>query len=328
MSWRNPGGVLALIVLLGLADGSYAQVPAEQAKEKTKAQAKAKAQAQRIPDGVKVERDLEFARVGETALLLDLYRPESSGEALPLVVWVHGGGWSKGDKANNVALPLSGRGYVVASVNYRLSGVASFPAQIEDCRAAIRWLRANASRYHIDPKRVGVWGGSAGGHLVALLGTAGDVAKWDTVGGHADQSARVQAVCDYYGPTQLDVAKEPGGGRGADSAVGRLLGGAVDERKDAARQASPMTYVSADDPPFLILHGEDDPTVPIEQSEMFDTALRKAGVDSTFIRVKAAGHGFRPGSDPSPEEIRERVIAFFDKHLKPETKTSGGGSGK
>jgi acetyl esterase/lipase len=308
MHWRIVGKVLAVLALLAGASLVQAQEP--------KPKAKAKQQQPPIPPGVKVERDIEYARVGEMSLMLDIYRPESSGETLPLVVWVHGGGWSGGDKSANMALPLSGRGYVVASINYRLSGVAPFPAQIEDCRAAIRWLRANAAKYGIDPRRIGVWGGSAGGHLVALLGTTSEVTKWDTVGGNTDQSARVQAVCDYYGPTDLLAAKTPGGGRGAQTPVGRLLGGPVDEREDEARAASPVRYVTPDDPPFLIVHGEQDETVDIEQSELLEAALKKAGVEVTFIRVKNAGHGFRPGSDPSPEELRNRVLAFFDKRLK------------
>jgi acetyl esterase/lipase len=310
MHWRIVGNLLAVLAVVVGASPVEAQAP------KAKNQAKAKQQPPPIPEGVKVERDIEYARIGEMSLMLDIYRPESSDQTLPLVVWVHGGGWRAGDKANNLALPLSGRGYVVASINYRLSGVAPFPAQIEDCRAAIRWLRANAAKYGFDPKRIGVWGGSAGGHLVALLGTAGDVTRWDSVGGNTDQSARVQAVCDYYGPTDLLAAKTPGGGRGAESPVGRLLGGPVDEREDEARQASPVRYVTPDDPPFLIVHGEQDETVSIEQSELLEAALKKVGAQVTFIRVKNAGHGFRPDSDPSPEEIRSTVASFFDKHLK------------
>jgi acetyl esterase/lipase len=304
------GKAFVVILMLAATTMVQAQVPKEKAEEKKKQQPPP------VPEGVKAERDLEYAQVGEIRLLLDLFRPESAGQPLPLVVWVHGGAWSGGDKAANPALSLSARGYAVASINYRLSGVARFPAQIEDCRAAIRWLRANAGKYNIDPKRVGVWGSSAGGHLVALLGTAGDVAKWDSAGGSADQSSRVQAVCDYYGPTDLLAEKIPGKGRGAESPVGRLLGGPVDEHKDEAAQANPINYVSPDDPPFLIFHGEQDDTVPIEQSELLEAALKKAGVESTFVRVKNAGHGFLPGSDPSLPEIRERVVRFFDKHLK------------
>jgi acetyl esterase/lipase len=206
----------------------------------------------------------------------------------------------------------------VASINYRLTNAASFPAQIEDCRAAIRWLRGNASKYSIDPKRVGVWGASAGGHLVALLGTSGDVAQWDTVGGDKDQSARVQAVCDYYGPVEFLLGTYPAKDRAADSPVGRLLGGAVDERKDVAEQASPLTYINADDPPVLIVHGDQDKTVSIKQAQMFEEALKKARVDVTFITVKNGGHGFRgwtDQTDPGPAQISEKVVEFFKKHL-------------
>jgi acetyl esterase/lipase len=314
MRRRPRGSGLAVIVIvsssLGLAGLAQAQVTQEPAKEK------AKQQPPRIPDGVKVERDLEYARVGDTALRLDLFRPETSGEPLPLIVWVHGGGWRNGSKEGGQAIPFSGRGYAVASINYRLTDVAPFPAQIEDCRAAIRWLRANASKYNIDPRRVGVWGASAGGHLAALLGTSGDVTGWDKVGGNEDQSARVQAVCDFFGPANFLVENMPGRARTADSPVGRLLGGPVDERKEEARQASPLTYISADDPPFLIVHGDQDKTVAIAQSEMLAEALKKAGVDATFVTVKNGGHGFRTESDPDPTKIREMVLAFFDRQLK------------
>jgi acetyl esterase/lipase len=301
--WRKSG--VAVVVIVGLAGAALAQAPE-----------KAKAQPPRIPDGVKAERDLEYARVGDSSLRLDLYRPESSATPLPLIVWVHGGGWGEGSKAGCPAIGFANRGYAVASVEYRLTGVAPFPAQIEDCRAAIRWLRANAARYNLDPNRVGAWGGSAGGHLVALLGTSGDVTKWDAVGGHPDQSARVQAVCDFCGPSNFVVEDLPGHARTAQSPVGRLLGGPVDERKVEARQASPVTYVSGDDPPFLIVHGDQDKTVPIAQSEMLEDALKRAGVDATLLRVKNGGHSFGPEVEPRPAEIREKVLDFFDKHLK------------
>ncbi len=311
---------VALVLVGGLAGLSlvHAQVPADPVKEpaKEKAKAKTKAQPPRIPAGVKVDRNIEYAKVGDHALKLDIYHPEAEGDALPLVVWVHGGGWSGGTKDNCPAIPLSGKGYVVASVEYRLTGVAPFPAQIEDCRAALRWLRGNATAYRIDPKRVGVWGGSAGGHLVALLGTSADATGWDKVGNHSDQSARVNAVCDFYGPTDFLVETMPARSKSADSAVGKLLGGPVDERKEVARQASPLTYITPDDPPFLIVHGDQDKLVSIEQSERLEAALKKAGVEVTFLTVKNGGHGFGPGSDPDPIAIRERVIAFFDQHLK------------
>jgi acetyl esterase/lipase len=203
----------------------------------------------------------------------------------------------------------------VASINYRLTDTAAFPAQIEDCRAAVRWLRAHAKMYRIDPAHIGVCGASAGGHLVALLGTAGDEKGWDGVGGHADQSARVQAVCDYFGPADFTsagyaLAK-------ADSALGKLLGGSIADRKGLARQASPVVYATKDDPPFLIIHGDQDRLVPLRQSEILHDSLKRAGVDATFLTVKNGVHGpFDSRCEPSPDQIREIVVGFFDRHLK------------
>jgi acetyl esterase/lipase len=150
--------------------------------------------------GVKSLRDLEYARAGEKSLLLDLYLPEKSRHSLPLIIWIHGGAWTGGDKADCPARRLLQRGYAVASINYRLSNEAIFPAQIEDCKAAIRWLRAHAKQYGLDADHFGAWGSSAGGHLVALLGTTGDLKQFDK-GDNLDFSSRVQAVCDFYGPT-------------------------------------------------------------------------------------------------------------------------------
>ncbi len=271
-------------------------------------------------DGLKVERDIEYARVGELSLKLDVYVPDNAATPLPLLVWLHGGGWSEGSKTLCPGLFFSGRGYVVASIDYRLTGVAPFPAQIEDCRAALRWLRANASKYHIDPQHIGVWGASAGGHLAALMGTATDQKEWDVVGTHTDQPIRVQAVCDFFGPT--DITRFDPGHREtqARSDIGRLLGGALADKQAEARAASPVTYVSADDPPFLIIHGDQDQVVPPDQSERLYEALKKAGVDVTIIRLKNWGHGFSPLGDPSPRALYLKVCDFFEKHLKTTAK--------
>ena len=178
----------------------------------------------------------------------------------------------------------------MASINYRLSGHATFPAQIEDCKAAIRWLRANAKQYNLDTKRFGVWGSSAGGHLVALLGTSGDVKEFDK-GANLDQSSRVQAVCDYYGPTDFVVfvaTPRYESHAKADAPEAKLIGGAVLENKDKAAKVNPITYVSADDPPFLIVHGDKDGTVPINQSELLFAALKKAGRQVHFHTIHVA----------------------------------------
>lgn len=268
-----------------------------------------------IPPGVKVIRDVEYARVDDKALLLDLYLPPKGDEPRPLVVWIHGGGWKAGSKERCPAVPLSGQGFAVASINYRLSTEAKFPAQIHDCKGAMRWLRAHAKEYGFDPERIGVWGSSAGGHLVALLGTSGGVPEVEgDVGGNLKQSSRVQAVCDFCGPSSfreedLD-SREQGERFGGRASVVQLLGGPVGESRDKARQASPVTYVSGDEPPFLIVHGDRDPTVPVSQSKLLAAALKKTGTDATLHIVPGAGHGVM---NPRTAAM---AAEFFKKHLK------------
>ncbi len=197
-----------------------------------------------------VQRDLVYKRVNGTVLTLDLYRPEEVSGSLPVIVWVHGGGWRRGRKEKCPAVALVQDGFAVASINYRLTSTAPFPAQIEDCKAAVRWLRANASTYHLDPDRVGVWGHSAGGHLAALLGTSGGVPELEGSGDNMQYSSRVQAVCDSAGPADLLALTNVGPKR--VSAIEGLLGGPVEKDKAKAIAASPIHYVSKDDPPFLI----------------------------------------------------------------------------
>jgi len=214
------------------------------------------------------------------------------------------------------------RGYAVVDVGYRLSGEAIFPAQVEDCKAAVRWVRANAAKYGLDSDRIGAWGSSAGGHLVAFLGTAGDVREFDTEA-NAEYSSRVQAVCDWFGPTDFLQMDEHSleGSRLTHDAVNSpeslLVGGPIQEKPYRAlvRKANPITYVTKDDPPFLIMHGDKDMSVPLHQSELLYEALKKVGVEATLHVVKGAGHGLRDGKE-SPEKLFETVAAFFDRHLK------------
>jgi acetyl esterase/lipase len=287
--------ILAVALTFGCASLASAQQP--------------KPPASKAPAGVKVLKDLAYVEDGHERNRLDLYVPEKATGRLPLVVWIHGGGWRAGSKEGCPAVWLSGKGYAVASVNYRLSQHAVFPAQIEDCKAAIRWLRANAAKYHLDSKHIGVWGASAGGHLVALLGTTGGVKQLEAGGGNLDQSSRVQCVVDWFGPTDLT---RTGHGGNPDSPVAQLLGGPVAENKEKAREASPLTYVSKDSAPFLIMHGDKDHLVPLQQSELLAKALRKAGVEVTLQIVKDNGHG-GPGFN-SPES-RKLIEEFFAKHL-------------
>lgn len=275
--------------------------------------------APRLPEGARSELNLEYGPHGERNLL-DLYLPaNASGKPLPLLIWIHGGGWAAGSKeGGGPALQFLTQGYAVASINYRLSGTAAHPAQINDCKAAVRFLRANASKYGIDPDRFGCWGSSAGGHLVAMLGATGDVKDLEGDGRNLEISSRVQAVCDFYGPTDLANmgAQSASDSRlnhdAPDSPESRMLGKPIKENRDLADRASPMHYITSDDAPILIIHGDKDPVVPVAQSETYHKALLAAGVKSTLVVVPGAGHGQGIGTPENMEKIRE----FFDKYLK------------
>ena len=267
------------------------------------------------PEGVTVHRDIAYVTDGHERQKLDLYIPDE-GENLPLIIWIHGGAWLGGDKERYGPMEYLKSGYAGASLNYRLSQHAIFPAQIEDVKAAVRWIRANAETHRIDPNRFAAWGSSAGGHLVAMLGTTGDVMEFE-VGENLEVSSRVQAVVDYFGPTdflQMDSHRLPDGlvHDAPDSPESKLVGGPIQEHKDRVARANPITYVSKDDSPFLIIHGDMDSLVPYHQSVLLNDALKEAGVPVTFYKVEGGGHGwFR---DPKvPELTRE----FLEKHLKP-----------
>ncbi|MDP3068918.1 MAG: sulfatase-like hydrolase/transferase [Opitutaceae bacterium] len=266
-----------------------------------------------LPAGVKRVANQEFSRPPTGALLLDLYLPEKTpAQPLPVVLWIHGGGWNKGSKENCPHLWLAAEGYAVVSMDYRLSYAAQWPAQLDDARAAVRWLRANAARYHLDPARLAVSGGSAGGHIAAVLGTAAAPAD-------ETASSRVQAVIDLYGPSDLLTMPPnlPGPGKtDADLAKAngaKLLGGIVRDRPALAKQASALHHVSRDDPPFLILHGDKDPQVPLDQSQRLHAQLKEAGVASELVVLPGAGHG---GKEFATDEVKAKIRAFLTRALK------------
>jgi len=266
-----------------------------------------------LPPGVKPVLDLEYGKAGGRAMLLDLYLPEKRDQPLPLIIWIHGGAWMGGSKDGpSPALRFTAKGYAVAQVGYRLSQVAAFPAQIHDCKAAVRWLRANAAKYDLDPNKFVAWGASAGGHLVALLGTSGGVAELEGNDNDLKESSRVQAVVDWFGPTDflhIGDAQSDIPHNAPDSPESKLIGGPILENKDKAAKASPITYVSKDAPPFLIMHGDRDRTVPFNQSELLYAALKKAGVDATLVPMKGAGHGFGGPEAIAPvEEFLKRCL--------------------
>lgn len=277
--------------------------------------------AQEPPPGAsQVKWDVIYCQVAKVELTMDLYCPQAGYAPYPLVVYVHGGGWTGGNKRGGAGLldlpTLLAHGYVVASIDYRLAPRWKFPAQAEDVFCAIRYLRAHAEELQIDPQRIGAYGSSAGGHLVSLLGTADETAflgpcPWEA-------SARVQAVVNMFGPTDFALfdLTSP---KNLDK--GLRVFGTVDLNDPIFLRASPVTWVCPDDPPFLILHGEYDQTVPLAHAQALYARLVSVGVPVELIVVKNAGHGFSPtgGSpEPSREEISALIATFFDRWLKNE----------
>ena len=266
-----------------------------------------------LPGGTVALQDLAYVTNGHMHQKLDLYLPKGN-KKVPLIIFIHGGAFTRGDKKDQNPAPFLSDGYAFASLNYRLSQDAIFPAQIEDCKAAIRWLRRNAEKYRLDPDRFGAWGTSAGGHLVALLGTTGDTKLFD-VGENLEFSSRIQAVADWFGPTdflQMDAHKLPNGmGHDAPgSPESRLIGGAIQRNKEKVAAANPITYISPGAPPFLIAHGDADRLVPYQQSVLLAAALKAVEVPVTFYTVKGGGHGFR---NAAADKLRTE---FFAKYLK------------
>lgn len=262
--------------------------------------------------------DLVYARHGARALHLDLYLPPDDAPAYhprPVIVFIHGGAWMMGDKRGDPApFVMLSRGYALACVEYRFSQEAIFPAQIQDCKAAIRWLRAHAAEYGLDPTRFGAWGPSAGGHLVALLGTAQHVAAFE-VGEHLDQPSTVAAVCDWFGPTdflQMTAQLGESSHDDPDSPESRLVGGAIQSHPELAAYANPITYVDGSEPPFLIVHGDHDTTVPCGQSILLDKALRAAGSPTELHLLPGGSHGGAAFRRPATVAL---VTGFFKRTL-------------
>ena len=260
-----------------------------------------------------VKKDIPYVASPHPRQTLDLYLPQDNvpGPAT-LIVWIHGGAWMLSNKDWNNVKYLVRHGYALASVDYRLSGDAVFPAQIEDCNTALNFLLTNAATYGIDPKHFAVGGASAGGHLALLLGLARNERAF-----HADPSVRPFAILDFFGPTDLTrILDENGWGHGYEvqaDALRRLLGGPLINHLDLARLASPLTYVNSKNPPVLVLHGDKDDLVPYRQSRRLHSRLDQAGVRNEFITVQGAGHDGPMFETP---EIQQKVIAFLRESVR------------
>jgi acetyl esterase/lipase len=274
-----------------------------------------------VPPNVVLETDIIYGKGGAEALTLDLTRPKQGLRPFPALVFVHGGGWVGGKKEDfrPFMLAFTQQGIVCISVNYRLAPKNVFPAQIEDVKCAVRWMHANAAKYHVDPNRIGALGGSAGAHLVGLLGTTGGTKKWEGKGGNPEQSSAISTMVCLSGPYDLSMAyrnsvrqngKEGGAVRGMLEA---FLGGTSERKAALYREASPILYASKQTVPALLTHGTADPLLPIEQSDTFAARLKSVGAEVEIMRIEGAGHA---DFGPKPEQALERVMAFVRKQLR------------
>lgn len=265
-----------------------------------------------IPDNVTFQRDIEFSNAADQHLQLNIATPKNATGALPAILCIHGGGFRAGKRESydKLCLTLASRGYVAATMTYRLAPQFPFPAAVLDCKSAVRWLRANAEKLHIDPARIGVTGGSAGGHLVQFLGVTGGVKEFD-MGDHLDQSSDVACVVNYYGPS--DLTKSYGKSVDAAEVLPLFFGGALDTKLKEHVRGSPLYWVTPNAAPTLIVHGTEDDHVAYEQAGWMVDKLKAAQVEVDLLTIQGAGHGFK-GADA--EKAETAMMAFFDRHLK------------
>ncbi|MBP3955572.1 alpha/beta hydrolase [Gemmata sp. G18] len=265
-----------------------------------------------VPDTVVFEKNIEYTNPDNQHLQLNIAKPKGNGP-FPAVLLIHGGGFRAGTREgyNTQIIRLAEHGYVAATVSYRLAPKYQFPAAIHDTKAAVRWLRANAKTHHIDPDRIGVTGGSAGGHLAQFLAVTAGVKEFEGDGGNPDQSSAVKCVVNVYGPS--DFTKSYGKSVDAADVLPLFLGGNLEKAKPAHIRASPLYWVTPNAAPTLCIHGTEDKYVACEQAEWIVDKLKAASVEAELLKLEGAGHGFK-GKDA--ETAEKAMIAFFDKHLK------------
>jgi acetyl esterase/lipase len=263
----------------------------------------------------KVVKDIEYATTESGALKLDLYLP--TAKEPPVIVYIHGGAWRSGSKADMPLQELQKKGYAIASVDYRLSTVAPFPAQVHDIKAAVRFLRAEAGQLQISAKRIGLAGSSAGGHLAALVGVTNGHAQLEgKLGGHLNESSDVQAIISLYGASNLQTILSQSTEFGLKMrvpALQLLLGSSPQENPDLARLASPVAHLDAKDPPLLLMHGDADQQMPFAQAEEFAKAYTAAKLSVEFVPIAKATHGAKEFYDSQRMAL---MLNFLDQHLR------------
>ena len=266
-----------------------------------------------VPENVVFERDIEFANPDGQHLQVNIARPKSGDGKFPAVVCIHGGGFRAGKRESydKLCLTLAQNGYVAITVTYRLAPAYPFPAAVLDCKSAVRWLRANAVKYHADPARIGVTGGSAGGHLAQFLGVTAGVKEFDA-GENLDQSSAVACVVNFYGPS--DLTKSYGKSVDAAEVLPLFFGGDLSTKLREHITGSPLYWVTPNAAPTLVVHGTDDKFVAYEQAGWMVDKLKASAVEAELLTLEGAGHGFK-GADA--EKAEKALLAFFDKRLKP-----------
>ena len=265
-------------------------------------------------DAVTIKSDVVYGTVDKTQLRMDIAFPTKQSDPLPCIVVIHGGAWMQGNKSMHTddIKYFAKQGYVSVSVGYRLAPRHRFPAQVEDVKCAIRYLRANCKKYNIDPEQIGAVGFSAGAHLSMMLGTMDKEDGLEGKGGWPDELSKVQAVVSYFGPTQLDANDIPSN---SVPLVSTFIGGSQKEKPEAYRQASPLTYVSPEDAPMLLFHGTSDPIVPYSQAIKMVTAMTRHNIPGRVELLMNADHGDNWGVEEF-ERTKDATSAFFEKHLK------------
>jgi acetyl esterase/lipase len=263
---------------------------------------------------IKSEKKLVYGNAADVDLELDLAMPAEGKGPFPAILCIHGGGWKGGHRKELAGLTehFAKNGFVAVTVSYRFAPKHKFPAQIEDCKASVRWLRANAEKYKINPERIGAVGFSAGGHLACLLGAADEKAGLEGKGGNPKQSTRIQAVVSFFGPT--DFTEKTWSNDIENLFFIPLLGGRFEEKKDAYRQCSPLIYCTKECPPFLFFHGSKDVLVGIEHSEKMSKKLTDLGVSAELVTMQGDGHGW--GGDKLTKTIDQTTRFFKDKLQK------------